>query len=90
MTETSPLGTVCRIRPEVETRDEDARYVARAKQGVAAPLVDLARPVIVSRPNGQPLTITAHPNVENYCVGLEERADPRLAAPLRIAVDLRK
>ncbi len=55
-----------------------------------APLVNLASPVTVTRPDGQPLTISARPNVETYCVGLEERGDPRLAAPLRIAVDLRK
>ena len=55
-----------------------------------APLVNLASPVTVTRPDGQPLTISARPNVETYCVGLEERGDPRLAAPSRIAVDLRK
>ena len=55
-----------------------------------SPLVNLASPVTVTRPNGPALTITPRPNVETYCVGLEERADPRLAAPTRIVVDLRK
>ena len=55
-----------------------------------APLVDLARPVTVTRPDGRALTITNRPNVETYCVGLEERGDPRLAAPLRIDVPLGK
>ncbi len=55
-----------------------------------APLVDLSRPVTVIRADGRVLTPTAQPNVETYCVGLERRGDPRLAAPLRIAVDLRK
>jgi hypothetical protein len=54
-----------------------------------APLVDLSRPVTVTRPDGRALASTSRPNVETYCVGLEDRADPRLAAPLRIAVDLR-
>jgi hypothetical protein len=52
-------------------------------------LVNLARPIIVTKPVGRPQTITAHPNVETYCTSLEQRADPRLAAPARIAVDLR-
>ena len=30
-----------------------------------APLVDLARPVTVTRPDGQASTITTQPNVEN-------------------------
>jgi Transglutaminase-like superfamily len=55
-----------------------------------APLVDLARPVTVTRPDGRALAITDQPNVETYCVGLEKRGDPRLAAPLRVAVDLGK
>jgi hypothetical protein len=54
------------------------------------PLVDLARPVTVHKPEGKAQTVSPAPNVETYCVGLEERADPRLAAPLRISVDLRK
>ena len=54
------------------------------------PLVNLASPVTVKTPSGQALTITARPDLETYCVGLEERADPRLAAPLRVTVDLHK
>ena len=55
-----------------------------------APLVDLTRPVTVTRPDGRALATSAEPNVETYCVGLEKRGDPRLAAPLRVTVDLRK
>ena len=55
-----------------------------------APLVNLAKPVTINGPHRQAQTITTRPNVETYCVGLEDRADPRLAAPVRIAVDLRK
>ena len=54
------------------------------------PLVDLARPVTVTRPDGRAFASTARPNVETYCVGLEKRGDPRLAAPMRVAVDLGK
>jgi transglutaminase-like putative cysteine protease len=53
------------------------------------PLVNLASPVTVTKPNGHALTITPRPNLETYCVGLEERGDPRLAAPLRVTVDLK-
>jgi fatty-acyl-CoA synthase len=38
MTETSPMGAVSN---EVTDLDEDARWLARAKQGVAVPLVEL-------------------------------------------------
>jgi transglutaminase-like putative cysteine protease len=55
-----------------------------------APLIDLARPVSVTRPDGRAVASTTQPNLETYCMGLEERGDPRLAAPLRIAIDLRK
>jgi fatty-acyl-CoA synthase len=38
MTETSPMGAVSHERTDL---DEDARWIARAKQGVAVPLVEL-------------------------------------------------
>jgi fatty-acyl-CoA synthase len=41
MTETSPVGTVSRVPPELATADEATRYALRAKQGQAVPLVDL-------------------------------------------------
>ena len=44
----------------------------------------------MNKANGMDLTITNRPNVENYCLGLLERGDPRLAGPLRIVVDLGK
>jgi fatty-acyl-CoA synthase len=40
MTEMSPLGTVSNVRPELDG-DETMRYAARAKQGIAAPFVDV-------------------------------------------------
>jgi fatty-acyl-CoA synthase len=41
MTETSPIGTVSRLSPELAAADEATRYKARARQGVAVPLVDI-------------------------------------------------
>jgi fatty-acyl-CoA synthase len=40
MTEMSPLGTVSNVRPELD-RDKTASYAARAKQGIAAPFVEV-------------------------------------------------
>ena len=52
-----------------------------------APLVDLSSPIVVNLSGGSCLTSTRRPNVGTYCTGLEERGDPRLATPLRIAVN---
>ena len=41
MTETSPLGTVSLLSPHMDTWSEDDRYAQRAKQGVAAPFIEL-------------------------------------------------
>jgi fatty-acyl-CoA synthase len=41
MTETSPIGTVARLTPELATADEATRYRQRAKQGIPVPLVEL-------------------------------------------------
>jgi fatty-acyl-CoA synthase len=41
MTETSPVGTVSRLTPELERADADLQYRQRAKQGRPTPLVDL-------------------------------------------------
>jgi fatty-acyl-CoA synthase len=41
MTETSPIGTVSRLAPEMATLDENERYRLRGKQGSAVPFVDL-------------------------------------------------
>jgi Transglutaminase-like superfamily len=81
-------------RIEATVKDNTITLNAEHQDKVAfwldAPLVDLARPVTVARPDGRAVAFTIGPNVETYCVGLEERDDPRLAAPVRIAVDLRK
>ncbi len=48
MTETSPLATICRVRPEMLSWPEDQQYEVRSKQGWALPFVDLR----VSTPEG--------------------------------------
>jgi fatty-acyl-CoA synthase len=41
MTEMTPLGTVCRLKSDIEALPEDERYAYRAKQGYAVAGVDL-------------------------------------------------
>ncbi len=41
MTETSPLGSVCRLTPEYDDASEDEKYEFRARQGIPAPLVEI-------------------------------------------------
>ena len=41
MTETSPLGSVCRLPPELDDAPEDARYDYRARQGRPSPFVEI-------------------------------------------------
>ncbi|MCX5742746.1 MAG: long-chain fatty acid--CoA ligase [Proteobacteria bacterium] len=41
MTETSPIGLVSRVPPQLADADEALRYQLRAKQGVPPPLVDV-------------------------------------------------
>ncbi len=41
MTETTPLGTVSRLKPHLEHRPEAERFKARATQGMAVPFVDV-------------------------------------------------
>ena len=41
MTETSPLGTVGQLTPEIETTDVATQYAYRAKQGRPSPMVEL-------------------------------------------------
>jgi hypothetical protein len=53
-----------------------------------APLVDLARPVVVER-DGRRETFQPLPRPETFCEGLERRGDVRLAAPVRVQSRLR-
>jgi fatty-acyl-CoA synthase len=41
MTETTPLATVCTLRPHMEQWATDERYALRAKQGFASPFIEL-------------------------------------------------
>jgi fatty-acyl-CoA synthase len=41
MTETSPVGTVSRLKANLEAASEDERYRVRATQGIPVPLVDV-------------------------------------------------
>jgi fatty-acyl-CoA synthase len=41
MTETTPLGTVSRLKPHLEQRPDAERFKARAAQGLAVPFVDV-------------------------------------------------
>src|SRR5660398_182993 len=41
MTETTPLGSVANLKPELLSVSEDEQYAYRAKQGVPSPLVDV-------------------------------------------------
>ncbi len=41
MTETSPLATISKLKPPLDSLSEDERYAYRAKQGYPAPFVEL-------------------------------------------------
>jgi fatty-acyl-CoA synthase len=41
MTETSPLGSICTLTSEMKKAPQDVQYTYRAKQGIAAPLVEM-------------------------------------------------
>ncbi|RMG61388.1 MAG: fatty-acid--CoA ligase, partial [Deltaproteobacteria bacterium] len=41
MTETSPLGTFCTLKPSLDSLSEDEKYSYRAKQGLPVPFVEV-------------------------------------------------
>jgi fatty-acyl-CoA synthase len=41
MTETSPLGTICKLKPSMKDWTEEQRYAQRAKQGQPSPFVEV-------------------------------------------------
>jgi transglutaminase-like putative cysteine protease len=51
-------------------------------------LVDLDKPVTIEVEGGDSETVTPEPSLETYCLGLEKWGDPKLAAPVRIPVEL--
>ncbi len=77
-------------RVEASVKGNTIEVKAEKQQGLAlwldSALVDLAKPVTVNVDGGSSQTVTSRPALETYCLGLEERGDPRLAAPVRIQV----
>jgi len=51
-------------------------------------LVDLKKPVTVDVEGGKRQVFRLKPSLETFCQGLEETADPRLSAPVRIEISL--
>ena len=53
MTEMSPIGTISRVRPSLDSGSEDERYAVRAKQGIHVPFVEtrIAKPDGTLQPN---------------------------------------
>jgi fatty-acyl-CoA synthase len=41
MTETSPMGTICRLPPELDEASEDDKYEFRVRQGIPSPFVEI-------------------------------------------------
>jgi fatty-acyl-CoA synthase len=41
MTETTPIATVCTLKPHTDSWQEDEKYQLRAKQGLSAPFVEI-------------------------------------------------
>jgi fatty-acyl-CoA synthase len=41
MTETAPMGTICRLVPELDDASEDEKYEFRARQGIPSPFVEI-------------------------------------------------
>jgi transglutaminase-like putative cysteine protease/poly(3-hydroxybutyrate) depolymerase len=78
---------------DVSVKDNTLKVKAERQDTLAfwldAPLVDLTRPVVIEVAGGKTTTVTPRPSLETYCVGLEHRADPRLAAPARVEVALK-
>lgn len=67
------------ISLKAEKLDEVALWLDRD-------LVDLEKPVTVKVTGGATRTFNPKPDLETYCLGLDERGDPRLAAPVRVSV----
>ena len=70
------------ITLKLENQDEVAVWLD-------APLFNLGRPVTIESDGGRREEIPISPSPETFCVGLEKRGDPWLAAPARIVVPVR-
>jgi hypothetical protein len=81
----NPAGKI-----EASVRDNTIMLKADHQNELAlwldAPLVNLARPVAIEWEGGHREVIKARPTPETFCTGLEQRGDPKLAAPARVTV----
>jgi len=66
MTETSPLGSVCRVKSTLRDRSEEELADIRATQGIASPLVDCR---IVDQDSGEELPWDGEARGELQCAG---------------------
>jgi transglutaminase-like putative cysteine protease/poly(3-hydroxybutyrate) depolymerase len=80
-------------RIEAAVRDNAITLKLQNQDEVAlwldAPLVNLAHPVTIELDGGRREEIPISPKPETFCVSLEKRGDPWLAAPARIVVPVR-
>ena len=83
-----PMGRI-----EATVRDNTITLKADHQDELAlwldSPLVNLTRPVVIETEGGHREVIKARVKPETFCEGLEQRGDPKLAAPVRISVRLR-
>jgi hypothetical protein len=79
-------------RIEASVHDNTITLKAEQQDEVAlwldSSLVNLDRPITIEPAGGRRQVIKARPNPETFCVGLEERGDPKLAAPARVTLKL--
>ena len=77
--EATAEGNTIRLRSENQNR---------VALWLDAPLIDLTKPVTIEVEGSSPRAIDPVPDLGTYCDGIELRGDPKLAAPLRVEVDL--
>ena len=85
------LRPVDKGRIEASVSGNTIKLKTEGQHGLAlwlAPgFVDLSKPVTVEVSGGKPRTFTPKPTLGTFCLGLEERGDPRLAAGVRVEVE---
>ncbi len=77
-------------RIEASLKDNKVTLRAEGQGPIAlwldAPLVDFTKPLKLVLPEGKTKEIKLEPNLEWFCQSLEKRADPQLAAPVRVEI----